>query len=198
MLLVTYATADEYLDALPGLLRGWRGDVYLEILPAEMKWVDACNHKPTLLRNAAKHHNGIIVYLDADATITTPFTEKDVAAALDGKTWGAHWHTSSEGAWCMSGTIFFDSRRRDVIEWLTQWRQACEAKPTRFLCDQANLTEIAQQWDHARLGPEWCWLEPQAVHKGTINEREPPDPVYVWHYQHSRKYANKKGGRGHD
>lgn len=196
MMLVSYATADDYLLDLPNLLRGWRGPVYAEILPADMSWTETCSYKPTLLRNAMMMHGDVLVYLDADAVIKTPFTREDVLRALAGKTFGVHWHKTLHETWCCSGTIFLDSRRRDCVEFLRQWCDACAKWENRWYADQAHLTELAPKWDHAQLGEEWCWMEPSPVHKGTPSERQPPDPVYIWHMQRSRQMAGKKGGRG--
>ena len=189
MLLVTYASADEYMADVPQLLTGWRGPVYIEILPPEMTWTRVCSHKPVLIQRACRMYSGCVVYLDADARIKTPFGPEEVEAALAGRTFGVRYHPESLG----TGTILIDSRHKDCAEWLMRWRLACEARPDCKMADQANLGRLAVHWEHAHLGPEWAWLEPQASHK---NPPTPPDPVYVWHMQRSRQMAMKKGGRG--
>ena len=193
MMLVTYASADGYLDELPNLLRGWRGEVWCEVMPPEMSWVDVCNYKPRLIQRACRAYAGFVIYLDADAIIQTPFTADDVRGALGGNTFGVRHLDGALDSVC-SGTIFVDSTHRDLQEWLRRWMELIAARPNRRLCDQANLSDMCKEWPHASLDPAWCWMEPTTPAKVV----PPPDPVYIWHMQKSRAYAKAKGGKGSD
>ena len=190
MMLATYASADEYLDKLPRLLRLWRGPAYLDVIPSNWTWRKSCMFRPRNLLNATKAYGGIIVSLDADAEIKTTFSEVDAIAALGRQTWAAR-RDPCHADRLMSGTLIINASHRDATEWLLAWAKECAKNATAPGADDAALGVVSKDYQPSELGPEWCWLEPNGAElRGT-----PPDTVYVWHHQCSRQMARRKGGR---